>query len=136
MSLTRRLQAALLIALMAIGGFSLWTVIPLGWIWVGSQLSESQQPQLSAYMLILAGIVASVVAVAWALGALNRRYLAVTGAEPGRTRVPLPWMRSLRDEQRRLGASALDVVLVASAVAAGAALVIWFFAAAGSPLPG
>lgn len=119
---------------MAIGGFSLWTVIPLGWIWLGSQLSDTQQPRLSSYVLILAGIVASVLAVAKGLSALNRRFIAVTGTEQG-TRVPLPWMQSMRDERRAVRATALDIVLVASAALAVVALAVWFFVAAGSPLP-
>jgi hypothetical protein len=130
----RRLYAGLLLTLMAIGGFSLWTVIPIGWIWMVSQLSESQQPKLSSYLLILVGIVGSVFVVAKMLAALNHRFLAVTGREEGE-RIPLPWMQSMRDERRSLRATALDIVLVASAVLAVVALVIWFFVAAGSPLP-
>ena len=119
---------------MTIGGFSLWTVIPLGWIWAVSQLSDTQQPKLSSYLLILVGIVGSVLLVAKLLAMLNRRFLVLTGTD-GSDRVPLPWMQSMRDERRGLRATALDVVLIVSAALAIAALVIWFFVAAGSPLP-
>jgi hypothetical protein len=131
----RRLHSGLLLVLMAIGSFSLWTVVPLGWIWIASQLTNTQQPHFSSYMLVLFGIVASVFVIAKGLAALNRRYLALSGTEEG-TRIPLPWMRSMRDEQRAIRATALDIVLVTSAVVAILCMVVWFFVIAGSPLPG
>lgn len=134
MTAGRRLYAALLVALMAIGSFSLWTVVPLGWIWIASQLTDTQQPQLSQYILVLFGIIATVFVIAKCLGALNRRFIALTGLDDG-TRVPLPWMRSMRDEHRAIRASALDIVLVASALLAIVTMLVWFFVAAGSPLP-
>lgn len=132
--MTQRLKAGLLIAVMAIGSFSIWTVVPIGWIWIASQLAESQQPALSDYMLIIAGIAVSVFAIGKGLGALNRRYLALRGTDE-MTRVPLPWMRSMRDERREIKATALDIVLVTSALVAILGMVIWFFVLAGSPLP-
>lgn len=120
--------------MMFVGAFSLWTLIPFGWVWVGSQLSDTQQPQLGVYMVVLFGIVASVLIVAKVLSMLNNRLGALTGLEEGQ-RVPLPWMRSMRDEVRHLRASALEVVLVASACAAVVAMFAWFVLFAGSPLP-
>lgn len=132
----RRLHAGLLLALMAIGGFSLWTVVPLGWIWIASQLTNTQQPHFSSYMLVLFGIIASIFVIAKGLAALNRRYLRVTGTGEDGTRIPMPWMRSMRDEQRVIRATALDIVLVSSALVAILCMVVWFFVIAGSPLPG
>ncbi len=130
----RRLYAGFLLALMALGSFSLWTVVPLGWIWIASQLTDTQQPQLSQYMLVLFGIIATVFVIAKCLGALNRRFVALTGMEDG-TRVPMPWMRSMRDQPLTVRASALDIVLVASALLAILSMLVWFFVEAGSPLP-
>lgn len=130
----RRLELAAIVLLMLIGGFSLWTVIPLGWLWIGSQLSETQQAELGAYMLVLGGVIASYFAVGFGLAALNRRFIRLTGSteEP---RIPLPWHQSMRDERRDSRATVLDVVLVASALLAILTMAVWFFLLAGSPLP-
>jgi hypothetical protein len=133
--LTRRLRATMLLSLMTIGAFSIWTVVPLGWIWIGSHIANTQQPQLSAYFIVLCGIVISVFAIGKGLAMLNRRYLKLMGGDD-EVKIPLPWMRSMRDEERHLRATALDVVLVSSAGLAVLAMVIWFFVLAGSPLPG
>ena len=134
--MTRRLEAGLIVAIMLVGAFSLWTVIPLGWLWIGSQLVGTQEPRLWAYFVVLVGIVVSVIAVAKILAALNRRFLALKGDEEYRSKIPLPWMESMRDEQHSQRATVLDLVLVASAIMAGLAMLLWFFVAAQSPLPG
>jgi hypothetical protein len=49
-----------------------------------------------------------------------------------------PWNRSMRDEPYRPGTSKLspvEAVFVGTAVVASIAMMIWFFAFAGSPLP-
>jgi hypothetical protein len=68
---TRRLEAGALIALMPAGSVALWIGIPLGWLWLGSQLVETQQPQFGPYLLVLAGIVASILVVALVLVRLD-----------------------------------------------------------------
>jgi hypothetical protein len=132
--MARRLQGGLIIALMLIGGFSLWTVIPLGWLWIGSQVVGTQEPKLWAYMLVLAGIIVSVIAVGKILAVLNGRFLSLQG-ENYSPKMPLPWLESMRDQRHSQRATVLDMVLVASALLAGAALLVWFLLLAGSPLP-
>ena len=134
--MTRRLEAGLIVTIMLIGAFSLWTVIPLGWLWIGSQIVGTQEPRLWAYFVVLVGIVISVVAVAKVLSLLNRRFLSIKGDDSYKAKIPLPWMESMRDEHHARRASVLDMVLVASAVMAGIAMLAWFFIAAESPLPG
>ena len=49
-----------------------------------------------------------------------------------------PWNRSMRDEPYRPGSgklSPVEAVFVGTAVVASIAMLIWFFAFAGSPLP-
>jgi hypothetical protein len=121
---------------MLVGAFSLWTVIPLGWLWIGSQLVGTQEPRLWAYFLVLVGIVCSVIAMAKVLSLLNRRFLAVRGDDEYKPKIPLPWLESMRDERHAQRATVLDLVLVASAVIAGVSMLVWFLFAAGSPLPG
>jgi hypothetical protein len=89
---------------------------------------------MGVYALVLVGIIASIILVAKLLSMLNDMLGALTGVEEG-SRVPMPWMRSMRDEERHTRASALDMVLVLSACAAGVAMFVWFVLFAGSPLP-
>jgi hypothetical protein len=133
---TRRIESVVIVAVMLFGAFSLWTLIPLGWLWIGSQLVGTQEPRLWAYFLVLVGIVISVIVVAKILSALNRRFLAIQGDEDYRPKIPLPWMESMRDERHSTRATMLDIVLVASAVMAGVAMLVWFLILAESPLPG
>jgi hypothetical protein len=132
----RRLEAGLIVAVMLVGAFSLWTVIPLGWLWIGSQLVGTQEPRLWAYFLVLVGIIVSVAAMGKILAVLNRRWLAIKGGDSYRPKIPLPWLESMRDQRHSQRATMLDMVLVASALMAGIALMVWFFVLAESPLPG
>jgi hypothetical protein len=130
------MAATFVVAVMMLGAVSMWTVIPFGWIWVGSMLSSSQQPSGGPYMVVFVGIVCSIIAMAWVLSRLNRLYARITGSTslPGRY---LPaWRKSLSDEREGPpGVSVLEAVILASVLLAGAAMAIWFFIAAGSPLP-
>jgi len=128
--------AGLVVAVMVIGAFSMWTVIPFGWIWIGSKVSPSQEPSGGPYMVVFAGIVISICTMAWILSRLNRLYVRITGS----TRLPkryLPaWRKSLSDERGSpYGMSVLEAVILASVLLAGLAMLVWFFIAAGSPLP-
>ena len=128
--------AAVVVAIMVLGAFSMWTLIPFGWIWIGSKVSETQEPSGGPYLIVFAGIVVSICTMAWILSRLNRVYVRLTGS----TRLPrnyLPaWKKSLSDERDNPhGMSMLEVVILASVLLALAAMAIWFFVAAGSPLP-
>ena len=126
-----------LIALMVVGSLMLWIGIPVGWLWLGSQLSsDSQQATLGIYLVVLAGIVACMIITAKLLTQLNGLYGRVTGEAP-EVRVRAPWHRSMRgDEDHRPPRQILDVVMVVSVGAAFLALGVWFLVFAGSPLPG
>ena len=135
MAAGRRMLAALLIVLMAIGSIVLWLGIPVGWLYLASRIARSSQPSLGPYLLILVGIPASMIVVGKLLSRLNRTYGAVTGAPPA-ARSRNAWMRSLRGE-RVTGRprTMLDVVMVWSVALALVCFAIWFFAFAGSSLP-
>jgi hypothetical protein len=133
--MTRRLLGALLIGLMAVGSVVLWIGVPLGWLYVASQLTESSQPTMGPYVLVLVGIPATMFAVGKGLAALDRTYGRVTGAGDG-PRAQAPWHRSLRGDRRPARAhSVLDVVMVCSVGLAVLSLGVWFFLFAGSSLP-
>jgi hypothetical protein len=133
--MTRRLAGALLILLMAIGSVLLWIGIPVGWLYLVSQIVDSSQPSMGPYLLVIVGIPATMVAMGKLLAALDRAYGRITGAAPP-TRVPLPWHRSLRgDREIARRGSVLDVVMVCSVALAVVCFTIWFFVFAGSSLP-
>jgi hypothetical protein len=135
MAAGRKVVAALLIALMAIGSIVLWLGLPVGWLWVASQIADSSQPSMGPYVLVLAGIPVSMVIVGKLLSKLNRVYGQVTGtAHSGRVRSP--WLKSLRGE-RDSGRprTVLDVVMVWSVALALLCFAVWFFLFAGSSLP-
>ena len=98
--------------------------------------SGSQQTSLGTYLLVLAAIVVSMIAVGKGLSKLNQVYGRVTGEDP-HMRVRMPWHRSMRgDEDSRPPRQILDVVMVATVAVAALALLVWFALFAGSPLPG
>ena len=131
----RRLLGALLIALMAAGSVLLWIGIPVGWLYLASRLTDSSQPSMGPYVLVLVGIPATMIAMGKMLAVLDRTYGRVTGAAQ-QGRVQSPWHRSLRGDRRPArGRSVLDVVMVTSVALAVACFAVWFFLFAGSSLP-
>jgi hypothetical protein len=131
----RRIRQAGLVGVMVLGGLMLWFGNPVIWLWIGSQLSETQRASMGPYMVVAIGILASTVAVSWGLARVHRRYQEVSGHTPT-VRVRLPWMRSVRGEDdSRPEVTVLDVVVVTTALFGLAVAVFWFVALAGSPLP-
>jgi hypothetical protein len=132
----RRTPAKLgLIVAMIVCAQVLWVGSPMLWLWIGSQMTSSQQGRMGPYFVIAIGILASTVAIAVALARLQRLYERVSGRE-ALVRVRLPWLRSLRDERSTTEVTVLDLILVATAVGALVVLGLWFLFFAGSPLPG
>jgi hypothetical protein len=130
------LAATVVVAVMMVGAVSMWTVIPFGWIWIGSMISESQEPSGGPYMVVFFGIVCSIIAMAWALSRLNQLYVRITGSAKLPSRYLPAWRKSLSDQRdMRQGPNVLEAVILGSVLLAGAALAVWFFIAAGSPLP-
>ena len=133
--MTRRLVGAVLILLMAVGSILLWIGIPLGWLYLVSQLVDSSEPSMGPYVLVLVGIPATMIAMGKVLAILDRTYGRVTRTAP-QTRAQAPWHRSLRGDRQPVRAhSVLDVVMVASVALAVVCFAVWFFLFAGSSLP-
>jgi hypothetical protein len=131
----KKLTQVGLITLMFIGGLMLWLGDPVIWLWIGSHMTTSQQARLGPYMAVGGGILVSTVLVALFLARVNRLYIEATDTRQPRVR--LPWLRSLRGESdSRPEVTVLDFVLVTTAVTGILAAVVWFFAFAGSSLPG
>ncbi|MEA2391880.1 MAG: hypothetical protein QOK31_1989 [Solirubrobacteraceae bacterium] len=118
--LYRGSSAFVLLLIMFCGSLMLWIGIPVGWLWVGSQVQGSTGSVGAAIAAMLVGVVATVLAAIPVLGWLSNRYRAIRVA------------RGLEDT----GHFALEVVLVTSAGVAITGFSVWFFAFSGSsPFP-
>ena len=112
-------SASLLIVIMFFGSLVLWVGVPAGWLWIGSQilpssgLSAAVGTMMIGMLLTIAGLVTL---LAW----VNRKHVELQearGAVSG-------------------SATALELVLVASAVVAIFGFAVWFFGFSGSsPIP-
>lgn len=134
-SQARGLAAPAIFAAMLLVALSLWTAIPLGWIYIGSKVSETQFPSQGPYAVVAVGIIVSVVFVAWLIGWLNALYVETAGSNRLRAMRPA-WLKSMRDSSEETGdTTAVEAVLMGSVLLAGVVFAIWFFFLAGSPLP-
>src|SRR4051794_3426239 len=129
------LAAGLVFLAMLLAAFSLWTAIPLSWVYIASKLSETQFPSGGPYAVVAVGIVASILFVAWLIGRLNNLYIRITGTNRLAPIRP-SWLKSMRDTgQMRSSVTVVEAVLMGSVLLAMLALTIWFFLWAGSPIP-
>jgi hypothetical protein len=130
----RPIAAIALTALMAVGSVAMWTVIPIAGLWVASQLSDSFFQMGVVPLLATAGGIPAAMAFAGKLLARAERLrMRLAGAAP-RGRVLPAWRRSLSDSGS-VRLTVLERLMVASALTAVIAIVVWFFAFAGSSLP-
>ena len=131
----RAIAATAIFIVMLFAAFSLWTAIPLSWIWIGSKVAETQFPATGPYLIVAVGIIGSILLTSWLLTRLNQLYIRVTGTnrlEPMRP----AWMKSMRDSSTPVGTTTVvEAVLMGSVLLAGVAFTLWFFFLAGSPLP-
>jgi hypothetical protein len=120
---------------MLVAAFSLWTAIPLSWVYIASKLSETQFPSGGPYAVVAVGIFASIMIVAWLIGRLNNLYIRITGTNRLGPIRPT-WLKSMRDTgPAQSSVTVVEAVLMTSVMLAGLALTLWFFFLAGSPLP-
>jgi len=127
--------AAAVFLAMLIAAFSLWTAIPLSWLYIGSKVSQTQFPSEGPYMVVTVGIIVSIVFIGWLIGRLNQLYINITGTNQLTPMRPT-WLKSMRDTGvGRASTTVVEAVLMASVLLAALALTAWFFLLAGSPLP-
>jgi hypothetical protein len=108
-------SAVLTSVIMVGASLLLWIGVPAGWLWIGSQVQGSTGNIGTAIAVMLVGAIASIVAIAWVLGSLNRvheRLREARGAEAH-------------------GPPLLEVVLVVTAAVALVGFAVWFFVFAG-----
>jgi hypothetical protein len=131
----RSFAASLVFLAMLLAAFSLWTAIPLTWVYIASKVSHTQFPSGGPYAVVAVGIVATVLIVAWLIGRLNNLYIRLTGTNRVAAVRPA-WLRSMRDTgSLQSSVTVVEAVLMGSVMLAALALTVWFFFVAGSPIP-
>jgi hypothetical protein len=131
----RALAAGVVFMAMLLAAFSLWTAIPLSWVYIASKLSHTQFPSGGPYAVVAVGIIVSILVVAWLIGRLNDLYIRITGTNRLAPMRPT-WLKSMRDTgPEQSSVTVVEAVLMSSVMLAGVALTIWFFLLAGSPIP-
>jgi hypothetical protein len=128
------MTASAIFVAMLVAALSLWTAIPLAWVYIGSKLSETQFPSGGPYAVVVVGILLTVLVDAWLIGRLNALYVRVTGTNRLAPMRP-NWLRSIRDTTPVGSTTVVEAVLIASVLLAGVVFLAWFFLLAGSPLP-
>jgi hypothetical protein len=131
----RALAASAVFVAMLFTALALWTLIPLGWIWIGSKVSTTQFPSEGPYAVVAVGIIVTIVIDAWLIGRLNGLYMRITGTDRLAPMRP-SWLKSMRESSAPAGTTTVvEAVLMGSVLLAGAVFVAWFFLLSGSPLP-
>jgi hypothetical protein len=135
--LASRLGTTGLVVLMSIGGFAMWIVTPIAWLWIGSQLTESRRPDGTLYVFVAVGMITTMAVLGVLLGRLNRIHGAITGRITAATiaHSRVAWHRpQSASEEGRAPVNALEVIMVGCVVIAGILFFVWFFFFAGSSL--
>ena len=133
--MSRSVAASLIFVAMLLAALSLWTALPLTWVYIGSKVSKTQFPAETPYLVVIVGLTLSIVLVAWLISRLNRLYVQITGTNRLAPMRPA-WMRSMRDTAPQFGTTTVvEAVLMGSVLLAALALTVWFFLLAGSPIP-
>jgi heme/copper-type cytochrome/quinol oxidase subunit 2 len=104
--------SGLIVLVMMLGaGLVLWIGVPLGWLYVGSQVQGASQSIGLAILVMMVGVVVSILVIVPALGWLNRKHLELREA------------RGLETH----GQTALEAVMTVSVAIAVLAFLVWFF---------
>jgi hypothetical protein len=115
-----------------VGSMALWVVAPFGSLWLASKLAKDAVTMM-IYVLFITPV--AMTACTFALGALYRAYLRVSGAQVTRDRTA--WLGSLSGDRRlaRGRRPILDFSLTFSAITAIVLLLVWFLLWAENPSP-
>jgi heme/copper-type cytochrome/quinol oxidase subunit 2 len=113
-------SGVILILIMLGGGLVLWVGVPVGWLYIGSQIQASTGSLGAAMAAMMIGAIVTILVIVAALGWLNRKHQELREA------------RGLDDH----GQTALEAVMTVSAGLALLGFGAWFFLFSGSsPLP-
>jgi hypothetical protein len=111
--------SAMLVAMMLAGCLCLWIGVPVGWLWIGSQIQGSASLG-TALAVTMVGVITTIFVLSAFLSWLNRKHAELREARG----LPLA------------AGGALEPIMVTSAGIAAVAFTIWFFGFSGaSPVP-
>lgn len=110
----------ILVLIMLGGGLLLWVGVPVGWLYVGSQVQGETGSLGAALAVMMVGVLVSILVIVPVLGWLNHKHSELRVA------------RGLDDH----GQTALEAVMTVSAGIAIVGVGVWFlFFSGASPLP-
>ncbi len=136
-----RLERVGLVAAMAVTGVSIWTLAPLGALWVGSRVAGDHGLSMGAVFAVIATMFVLCLALVRALASLGVTYDRVTGRRR-QIRRHTPWLRAMSGERpHETGGegpplTALEYVLVGTVLLCYLAFEVWFFFFSTSPIDG
>lgn len=135
----RTRSVAIVLAMIA-GAVSIWTISPLTWLWIASQMDSGSSPSMGAIAVVIIGVCLTTIVIGKGLAMLQAQWRDLHGGRAS-VKIHLPWLRSLRGERphERAGEvelTVLDVVLISSLFIALGLFELWFMFKAGSPLDG
>jgi heme/copper-type cytochrome/quinol oxidase subunit 2 len=111
-NLLRAGASGLILVLIMLGaGLLLWIGVPLGWLYVGSQVQGASDSLGLAILVMMVGVLVSIGVIVPALGWLNKKHLELREA------------RGLETH----GQTALEAVMTVCVVIAVLAFTAWFF---------
>ncbi len=133
-------QRTVLLSATTIIAINIWTGAPIAALWVGSRVVGQRLLSMTAVFAVIVTLAVLISAMTFVLIRLSARYDKLVGRPTGKP-TPVPWLRSMRAEDTDLlraerGNTAVEMIVVASAVIAIVSLEVWFLFFAGSPLPG
>ena len=99
-SALRGLAASVVFVVMLLAALALWTVIPVGWLYIGSKVATPSSRPGAPTPWSAIGIVVTIVLDAWLIGRLNGLYMRITGTNRLAPMRP-SWLKSMRDTARR-----------------------------------
>lgn len=134
----RALLSVIGLALTVVAAAAIGFGVPLGWLWIGSQLQAdngASSVSFSVAMVVLFGIIASYVGLLYLAGVAMS---FVGGGSERKATSSSPWMRGMTDTRQRSAQDSLggiERIFVVTTVIVTAAFWLWFAFKSGSPLP-
>ncbi|HEX2232938.1 MAG TPA: hypothetical protein VHG69_06195 [Thermoleophilaceae bacterium] len=111
-NLLRAGASGLILLLMMVGaGLLLWIGVPLGWLYIGSQVQGASESIGLAILVMMVGVLVSIAVIVPTLGWLNKKHLELREA------------RGLETH----GQTALEGIMTFCVVIAVIVFVAWFF---------
>src|SRR5262245_20815451 len=121
---------------MAIVAVNIWTGSPLFALWVGSKVQGDGPPKMSGLVAVIAVLGTLSFLLYQLMQRIGQAYDRAAGIPQG-VRTHAPWMRSMRDEEKRdptvRAVPATERIVVISVIAAVIVFEVWFFFFAGAP---